>query len=120
MASPSTRIAGEELEFSEVSSASVLLRRSGSGKLASSCPGVGFYMAAKRGDNLETMPANSVRTLGTNKPAGATGDVSFLVGGLCKRNGEDMGHLFTPCLPSLEKKAEHYGSMALATFSKLI
>ncbi|KAG6587629.1 Translation initiation factor eIF-2B subunit delta, partial [Cucurbita argyrosperma subsp. sororia] len=72
MASHSSRIAGEELEFSEVSSASVLLRRSGSGKLASSCPGVGFYMAAKRGDNLETMPANSVRTLGTNKPAGTT------------------------------------------------
>lgn len=75
MASPSSRMTGEELEFSGDSSASVLLRRSSSGKLASSCPGVGFHTAAKQAEILPTMPANSVKTLGTNKPAGATGDV---------------------------------------------
>ncbi|XP_022134966.1 translation initiation factor eIF-2B subunit delta-like isoform X2 [Momordica charantia] len=72
LASPSSRLGGEELEFSEDSAASVLLRRSSSGKLASSCPGVGFHMAAKSSANLQTMPANSMRTSGTNKPAGAT------------------------------------------------
>ncbi|XP_038879396.1 translation initiation factor eIF-2B subunit delta-like isoform X5 [Benincasa hispida] len=45
--SPSSRIGDEELDMSEDSSTSVPYRRSGSGKIASSFPGVGIHLAAK-------------------------------------------------------------------------
>ncbi|XP_022987306.1 translation initiation factor eIF-2B subunit delta-like isoform X2 [Cucurbita maxima] len=67
MASPSSRIEDEELEMSEDSSTSVWYRRSGSGKIASSFPGVGIHMAAKSSENSQALP---LKTLEPNKPAG--------------------------------------------------
>ncbi|XP_023001799.1 translation initiation factor eIF-2B subunit delta-like isoform X1 [Cucurbita maxima] len=65
--SPSSRIWDDELEMSEDSSTSVPYRRSGSGKIASSLPGLGVHMAAKSSENSQAVP---LRTLGPNKPSG--------------------------------------------------
>ncbi|XP_023515737.1 probable translation initiation factor eIF-2B subunit delta [Cucurbita pepo subsp. pepo] len=69
MASPSSRIEDEELEMSEDSSTSVWYRRSGSGKIASSFPGVGIHMAAKSSENSQALP---LKALEPNKPAGVS------------------------------------------------
>lgn len=75
MASPSSRIEDEELEMSEDSSNSVWYRRSGSGKIASSFPGVGIHMAVKSLENSQALP---LQTLEINKPAGVAGNVALL------------------------------------------
>ncbi|KAL4036116.1 hypothetical protein IC575_004840 [Cucumis melo] len=68
MASPSSRTGDEELDMSEDSSNSVWHRRSGSGKIASSFPGVGIHMGAKSLENSQAVVP--LQTLETNKPAG--------------------------------------------------
>ncbi|KGN63792.1 translation initiation factor eIF-2B subunit delta [Cucumis sativus] len=65
--SPSGRIGDEELDMSEDSFTSVPYRRSGSGKIASSFPGVGIYMAAKASETSQAMVPNTVEA---NKSVG--------------------------------------------------
>ena len=73
--SPSGRIGDEELDMSEDSFTSVPYRRSGSGKIASSFPGVGIYMAAKASETSQAMVPNTVEA---NKSVGVAGDVVSL------------------------------------------
>lgn len=74
MASPSSRIEDEELDLSEDSATSVWYRRSGSGKIASSFPGVGIHVAAKSSENSQAVPLANARTSEPDKPAGVAGD----------------------------------------------
>lgn len=75
LASPSTRIGDEDLDLdmSEDSSSSGWYRRSNSGKIASSLPGLGLHMPARSSANSQAVP---LRTLETNKSAGIAGDIA--------------------------------------------